>query len=422
MSFQPGTSNRTALRYAIESVFGTTPTNPAFKELRYTGESINFNQSSVVSNEIRADRNVGDTVRVDADVSGDVNFEMSFGTFDDLLSAALCTTFPAAPAGTAPTTSAATAGAGTLPAATYYYQISAIGATGVESLASAEVSFAALANTGVNVNWSAVAGATGYRIYGRSTGGAKRLLKQVGAVTTWLDDGSITPAGDTLPVANTSVIRNGVDLRSFTFQKHFQDLAVPTFQNFTGCRIGGMSFEFQPGQILTGTMMIMGLSSAQSSSQNSGATVTYLGAGKDVMNSVSNLLNLKKNGVAMTSSIMKLGLSLNNNLRGQKAIGTLGNKGIAIGKCDVTGDVEIYFENGNEYQDFLDNDAFSISWRLVDPANAGNYYEITLPRVKFETGTITAGGLDQDLMISGTYRATFDPTENCTILITKVSA
>jgi hypothetical protein len=419
MPFQPGTSNRTALRYAIETVLGTTPASPAFKELRYTGESLNFNQSSISSNEIRADRNIGDTVRVDADVAGDVNFEMSFSTFDDMLAAALCTSWPVVPSGTAPGTAALTAGAGTLTAATYYYQVTAIGASGAESLPTSEMSLAAGANTGINVNWTTAAGATGYRIYGRTIGGAKRFLAQVGVVTTWLDNGSVTPGGASIPVANTSVIRNGVELKSFTFQKHFQDLAIPIFQNFTGCRIGGMSMDFQPGQILTGSFTLMGMNSVQGTSQNGGATISYLGTGKDVMNSVSNLLNLQKNGSAMTASILKLGLNMANNLRGQKAIGTLGSVGIALGKFDVSGDIEIYFENGTEYTDFLNNTAFSISWRLRDPASPTKYYDILLPKVKFETGTIVAGGLDQDMKVAGTYRATYDSTEMCEVRITK---
>lgn len=421
MPFQPGTSNRTALRYVAESVFGTTPSNPVFKELRYTGESINFNQASIVSNEIRADRNTGDSIRVDADVSGDINAELSFETFDDMIAAALCSSFPTPPAGTAPGVAAATAGAGTLPAATYYYQVTAIGATGIESLPTAEMSLAAGANTGVNVNWTTAAGATGYKIYGRVTGGSKRLLATVGVVLTYLDNGSITPSGATIPVTNTSSIRNGTSLLSFTIQKHFQDLAVPVFQNFTGCRIGGMNLEFQTGQILTGSFSVMGLTATSGTSQVAGATVVPLGANKAVLNSVTNLTTIQKDGVTLTSSIKSMTLALNNNLRGQKAIGTLGNKGVALGRCEITGNIELYFEDLVEYTSFLNATYFSIGFRVADP-NGTDYYDVLMPRVKYESGTIVAGGLDQDLMISGTYRAVYDATEACMIRINKVDA
>lgn len=100
-----------------------------------------------------------------------------------------------------PVNAAFTQGAGTLGAATYFYRVSAIDGQG-ETLASTETSVAIAAAHGVNVNWGAVTGATGYKIYGRTTG-AELLIATVGAVTTFLDDGSITPAG-VLPAANTT--------------------------------------------------------------------------------------------------------------------------------------------------------------------------------------------------------------------------
>ncbi|MFA5803661.1 MAG: hypothetical protein WC879_03365 [Melioribacteraceae bacterium] len=103
----------------------------------------------------------------------------------------------------APVNAAFTAGAGTLAIGTYYYRVTALTPAG-ETTPSAETSLALAAIGGVNVNWGAVAGATGYKIYGRSTG-AELLIASVGAVTTYLDNGSITPAG-AMPIVNTTGI------------------------------------------------------------------------------------------------------------------------------------------------------------------------------------------------------------------------
>lgn len=94
-----------------------------------------------------------------------------------------------------------TTGVGTLATATYYYRVSAINANG-ETLASAETNLPVVGPVGINVKWGAVTGATGYKIYGRSTG-AELLIATVGQVTTYLDDGSISPSG-ALPGANTT--------------------------------------------------------------------------------------------------------------------------------------------------------------------------------------------------------------------------
>lgn len=98
--------------------------------------------------------------------------------------------------------STATTG-GTLAAATYFYRVSAINANG-ETPASTETSQVTTGTTStVTVNWSAVPGATGYNIYGRTTG-AQQLIATVGAVTTYTDTGAITPSG-ALPTANTTI-------------------------------------------------------------------------------------------------------------------------------------------------------------------------------------------------------------------------
>jgi hypothetical protein len=100
-----------------------------------------------------------------------------------------------------PVNSAFTQGTGTLAAGTYFYRVTATNSFG-ETLPSVETSLTIAASTGVNVNWGAVAGATGYKVYGRSSG-AELLIATLGNVTTFLDNGSVTPAG-AMPTVNTT--------------------------------------------------------------------------------------------------------------------------------------------------------------------------------------------------------------------------
>lgn len=98
--------------------------------------------------------------------------------------------------------STATTG-GTLAAGTYWYRVTALNAQG-ETLASTETSQVTTGSAStVTVNWNSVAGATGYKVYGRSTG-AELYMQQLGSgVTTWIDTGSVTPSG-AFPTANTT--------------------------------------------------------------------------------------------------------------------------------------------------------------------------------------------------------------------------
>ena len=100
-----------------------------------------------------------------------------------------------------PVNAAFTAGAGTLAIGTYYYRVTAINANG-QTLPSTETSLALASAGGVNVNWGAVTGATGYKVYGRSTG-AELLIATVGLVLTYLDNGAITPSG-AMPTVNST--------------------------------------------------------------------------------------------------------------------------------------------------------------------------------------------------------------------------
>ena len=90
MALTAASSNGVELGYIAEVTFGTTPTTPTYQLVRYTGESLNFNITNTTSNEIRADRMTADTIQTSADVSGGVNIELSSGSYDTLLEAALC--------------------------------------------------------------------------------------------------------------------------------------------------------------------------------------------------------------------------------------------------------------------------------------------------------------------------------------------
>ena len=122
-------------------------------------------------------------------------------------------TSPALPILPAPSGVVATpvTGTGTLTAATYHYQVTAVNGNG-ETTAVASVA-AVLSLTGeVVVTWTKVedfmeeAYGVQYRIYGRS--GTLGLLATVGPFTdaqaaTWTDDGSATP-GVAVPISNTT--------------------------------------------------------------------------------------------------------------------------------------------------------------------------------------------------------------------------
>lgn len=115
---------------------------------------------------------------------------------------------PAATAIAAPTmgsTATATTG-GTLAAATYFYVVTAINAAG-ETLKSTEVSQVTTGATStVTINWTAVTGATGYKIYRATATGAEVYLTTAAgqSTATYTDTGSNTPTTAVPPTINTT--------------------------------------------------------------------------------------------------------------------------------------------------------------------------------------------------------------------------
>lgn len=87
MSFASGSALRVA--YVAETAFGVTPATPSFKTLRTTGGGMRTTKATATSAELNPDRNVRDEMLLGLDSAGAYNFELSYGSLDDLLEAAL---------------------------------------------------------------------------------------------------------------------------------------------------------------------------------------------------------------------------------------------------------------------------------------------------------------------------------------------
>lgn len=129
------------------------------------------------------------------------------GSYGNNTSISIATASISAPTGLAGN---AQLGSGSMAAANYSYQIASLNKIG-ESLVSNPVTVL-LAGTSqpiasITLTWNAVAGAVGYNIYGRVTGGSYGLLKTVGAaVATFVDTGVITPDITHQPITDAGLV------------------------------------------------------------------------------------------------------------------------------------------------------------------------------------------------------------------------
>ena len=382
---------RSQLYYLEETTWGVTPA-AALKAMRYTGETLNFDISTNQTKEIRADRQITDLIRTDAEPSGNVNFEMSYGSSDDLVAGAFFNNWP------------------TL--------INLTGST-YAAVSGSPDSFTDSANGFITAGLKAGQWIKTSAFTNANNNGYFQILT--------IAAGTITVKGEMALVNESAAVgrgikgcslRNGTTLKSFSLEVAFAD--VTKFKSFTGMRVNTLAMNLTVGEILSGVLGFMGKSAVLG-----GATIGTGGPvaapTNDVLNTVSNVPFIMEGGITFTGKLKEFSLNLNNNLRTQKAVGTLGSVGVGSGRAVVTGKIVAYFEGaaGDFYSKYLIGTETSISFRITDAA--GNPYILTLPRIKLTKGDLTAGAADQDVMASLDFQALRHPTYDMTIQLDRFS-
>lgn len=376
-----------------ESVFKTPPAN--FKKLRYTKENLNHNIQTTTSNEVRSDRNVPALVRTSAAPGGTVDIELSAVSYDEELEQLLASTW-STPLALAGTFDAQDDGSGKLE---FVSDSTGAGPSFVTVVVGQWIKVAGFVNTAINgyhrVSAVDTTTATAHSIVTTSTATAE----------SGTGDEEITG----------SYLRNGTTKKSMSLEKNFTDL-TNVYHLFTGMRMASAQFNIAPGAIVTGTLTFQGATFSQEAATAVSGTLSDAST-TDVLNAVDNVVAVIEDDASSTMDISELSVQVNNNLRGQQAVGSLGPVGIGYGRCVVTGSLKAYFEDGSLVDRLLNGTAFLLSWRFED--NDGNAMIITMPSVNLTTVTTVSGGNDQDVLNDCQYQAVYDPTTSCAIQFDK---
>lgn len=387
-----GDANRGELYYVEESTWGTTPT-AALTELRHTGESIGQNTGSIISDEIRGDRQVPDVIRNNIESAGGFNFELSYGALDDMLEGALMSDW-----------SSDINISGT--------DISA--ANSDNSFNSSDPVYGTNFSSLVVGQWILVAGFT------ETANNGYFQVVSVAAGKIVVSNGTLTTesAGDSVTM-NGSYIRNGTTKKSYTLEKKFADLSSVRYVSVAGARVNDFNITAAINSIITGSIGFMGKACASAA-----ATV---GTGSpndpptnDVMNVIDHIKNPLEGGSTPSVYLTEVSIALNNALRTQPALANLGPIGIGIGTVDLSGSLTAYFEDETLYEKHLNFTSTSLSFRTED--GDGNAYVWTLPAIKYTAGNPLISGKDQDVFASLNWAAYRDTTTDCMIQIDRFSA
>lgn len=390
-------SSRVQLSYIKETVFGTTPGAGNGRNLRITGESLNFDYSKESSKEIRADRQTGGATTVDATAAGSINFHMQYAEYDGLMEAALQGTWSVF----------GTNGVGATFAGTFVVGPPSTITAGAATTGS---SLFTLLQAG---QWFRLTAPTH-----ANDGKLCRVSTTIAPSSTVITLDPSTPLVAGTGVANCTVstarLTNGVAQNSFSIEKSFTDIVQ--FLTFRGMTVNKMNLNFAAASLTDGSFEFMGKNVVRNAATQlpGSATASY---SYDIQNSVRGVGQLWEGGIPLASTFVKsMSLALNNNLRGQKAVANLGNVGIGSGDLQFTGSLEVYFADGAIYDKFINDTYTSLIVSTQD--TAGNGYVFSLPRVLLMNGRVVAQGENQDVMATFDFEA-FADDANATAALRK---
>lgn len=478
-------TNRVAIAKVREATFGVTPASPAFKAMRQTSSSLSASPQTVVSAEIRADRQVSDLILVGMQAGGDVGGELSFGAWDDEIEEALEGTWSNNPSITVATidteisdvtatTLTVAAGLGTpfktgmlarltgfttaannkvavvssststtivFPASTFTIEAAPIpvgaavrvvgfaGAAG--DLVAVTAGGNALTSTTLNFTTLGLSPGEWVRIGGATVGSqfataANNGWARISAVTANRLSFGIVPAGwaadtgtgKTIEVYTGDFLVNGTTKRSNTIERQYLDHSPVTYEYLRGQVLDKFSINAPAQQIATCTMSYVGADAVTQTTRFAGATDVAAPTG-DVLNTSSNVGRIGFGGTTITGPnyVMSATIEVNNNLRRQNAIGSIGAVGIGVGELSVTGTLETYFGDATVYAAVVNNTKTSFDLRLGRADGDRPTVVFDLPSLKLSGGSPNVSGKNADVMLSAPFQAFRDATLGYTISV-----
>jgi hypothetical protein len=387
---------RHAAFYVAESVYGTTPDNPTFKALRHTGMTLGVQRGSLQSEELRADRQISDFRLGAVSVAGDINTELSFASFDDLLEAVLCGTWAPKATKTAATISVANADDSFNDSANGFvtagFEVGDIITTS---------GFTTPANNGT------------FRIASVAAGKITVTLPDGGAAVGLVDE--VAGAGHKIETTET-VLKAGTERRSFSLLRHFTDMADEGFHLFKGVELNTLALSVSPTAIVTANFGALGRE-GMAPDDNAPAGSTFgIPSTTAPLDAFTGEL---KSGSDVVGEVTEFSLNLDNGLEVRNVVGSKLTLRPSIGRSNLTGSATIFFETADFLKKFINEEDTSLSIELPD--GAGNSYIVTVPKFNFTSGQPDVSG-QGSVTLSMPFQGILDPVRGSNIIIRKIPA
>ena len=198
------------------------------------------------------------------------------------------------------------------------------------------------------------------------------------------------------------VLTGGINRRSFSMQRHFQDLAAGgQYIRITGLEANTMALKIAAEEMLTATFGMVGKDAFIESTETTGSTYTPATTTQP-MDAFSGTLTIDAVAVAV---ITEINLEVDNGIEPRFVVGSKTTIDPSIMRQRVRGSMTAYFEDSNSGS-LIDNFYNEVEKAVVftTPDLDGNSYTFNMPRVKFNSGKPDISG-DGPIMLSIDFEA-----------------
>jgi hypothetical protein len=451
--------------YVIESSRGTTPATPAIQELRKTGLTVNPNNRAVESGEIVTGGRLRDMIFIGQEPSLTLPIELSRDSYTDQLAHGLRGTWVKTPEKLGPTalTGVATAGVFSVASGGTAYIAGHIvrstgwtttannavgnvtastGTTVTTDIATANetasstarlkvIGIKALANGGISFDGTqtftiasinpTIAGlapgvwfeATGFTASSGATNGWYRVYAIFGSgpwtvVCDFVQPGAVNDTASGVKAAlyfNDYVRDTGTTVSTATYE--VQASEIPLYRYVKGAGVSGLTLDFPPNAVATGSFDVMGLTATPwSGTRVSGAT-DLAATTSDVMNTAAHVARVADANVAFGAALVtRFGMRVTNELRRLPAVATVGTADFQLGQFRVQFPLEMYLDatvTPGLSAKYVAATATSFDFRTVDGLGYG--YVFDAPKAKYSEGDNTSAARNSTMTVPFTCSA-----------------
>ena len=372
---------RHSLAYGVQTDFDTVQTD--LIALRQTGVTLAPSADELESSEVSGNRQVLNSRKGMKKAAGDINFELSHGTYDGLLSA-ICGADWAANAKTiAASTISATASTNTMADSGDGFTFSVGEFVQVACAFTTE-------NDGI------------YKVTAATAGSITLQGKPLGDMS----------AGESVTITGLDTLKVGSSEKYLTVQRHFED--IDKYEVYQSCAVNSMSLSVKPNEISTGSFNMvakdMTLEAVDASPDHGTSTKPISGI------DVGNLYA----GDAMAAYVTGVELSIEGNVEAKPVLGSnAAGYMVWTDNFRVTAKLDATFEDDALMNAFLGETESNLRVALVDLD--GNTFGFDLPRIKYTSGGRPTSDRSE-ITQTPDIKALYDETDATTITFFRLAA